>query len=397
MKKTSIFSNALLWFGAAVSVAEIETGAQLAAFAGKGGESLWPAILAILAGHAVGGFLFFLCAMICARRQVNAMSAQRCHYGNCGAKFFAGANILQLIGWTAVMIAQGAAAANALISAIPLWAMCVAIGAMVAIWLYCGAGEAVRLNGVAVALLFAMVVILTIRLIMQCHGNDGVAAAAGGEFSFWTAFELSACMPLSWLPLAGDYVKDARKPMAASAVSAVVYTIGSTWMYLIGLTATIFLSAANTTAIFAGFGMAGIALAVVVLSTVTTTFLDAWSAGESATTIWGRFNPRWISIGVTALGIILAIWGIMDHLMDFLYFIAAVFAPMAAVQIIDYFLGEKDYPHRHAVNCAGWLIGFAAYQLCLRFACPFGSAIPAMAAAVALPAVVALANRKKSA
>ena len=204
-------------------------------------------------------------------------------------------------------------------------------------------------------------------------------------------------MPLSWLPLAGDYVKDARKPMAASAVSAVVYTIGSTWMYLIGLTATIFLSAANTTAIFAGFGMAGIALAVVVLSTVTTTFLDAWSAGESATTIWGRFNPRWISIGVTALGIILAIWGIMDHLMDFLYFIAAVFAPMAAVQIIDYFLGEKDYPHRHAVNCAGWLIGFAAYQLCLRFACPFGSAIPAMAAAVALPAVVALANRKKSA
>ncbi len=388
MKKNSVLSNALLWFGAAVSVAEIETGSLLHSFVGNDHKSLWLTIFAILAGHIAGGVLFFLCATISAKQQVNAMTAQRAHYGNNGARFFASANILQLIGWTAVMIAQGAAAANALVSTIPVSALCCVIGVMVAIWLYCGAGDAVRLNSAAVALLFLLVVVLTVKMIFQCVNGAGYTPAEDGQFSFWAAFELSACMPLSWLPLAGDYVKGAEKPIKASAVSAIVYTIGSTWMYMIGLCATLFLGAENTTAIFAGFGLFGIALAVVILSTVTTTFLDAWSAGESATTICGKLNPKWFSIGVTALGIILAIFGIMDRLMDFLYFIASVFAPMAIVQIFDYFCNRKQYRGRHIVNCIGWLVGFAAYHVCLKYNCPFGATFPAMLAAIVIPAIV---------
>ena len=394
MKKNSVLSNALLWFGAAVSVAEIETGTLLRGFVGSDHKSLWLTILAILAGHIAGGILFFLCAAISARQQVNAMAAQHAHYGNNGARFFAGANILQLIGWTAVMIAQGAAAANALVSGIPVGALCVVIGIMVAIWLYCGAGEAVRLNSAAVALLFLLVVILTVKMLCQCCGGTGYTPAEDGQFSFWAAFELSACMPLSWLPLAGDYVKGAEKPLLASAVSAIVYTIGSTWMYMIGLIATLYLGAENTTAIFAGFRLFGIALAVVILSTVTTTFLDAWSAGESATTLYGKLNPKWFSIGVTALGIVFAIFGIMDRLMDFLYFIASVFAPMAIVQIFDYFCVRKQYRGRQIVNCIGWLVGFIAYHLCLKYACPFGATFPAMLAALVVPAVAMIVAKK---
>lgn len=397
MQKNSLFSNALLWFGAAVSVAEIETGTLMAGFvSAQDGNSLARTVGAIVAGHVVGGLLFFLCAAVCARQGVNAMASQIRHYGSAGAKFFAGVNILQLVGWTAVMIAQGAAASAALFknSSQGMFAlMCVVIGVMVALWLWCGAGEAVRLNGLAVGLLFVMVIVLSVRLVAQCAGAS--AAAPAGEFSFWAAFELSAAMPLSWLPLAGDYVRNAEKPMRSAAVSAAVYTFGSTWMYLIGLFAALYLGTANVTAIFAGFGLFGIALAVVVLSTVTTTFLDAWSAGESATTVSGKIRPTCFSLAVTGLGILLAIFGIMDRLMNFLYFIASVFAPMAAVQIFDYFVcGERRNTGTKIVNCIGWLAGFGVYHACLHYACPFGATFPAMLSAAAMPLVYRLFCRK---
>ena len=53
MKKTSLFENALIWFGAGVSIAEILTGTYLAPLGLKNG------ILAIVAGHVIGCILLF--------------------------------------------------------------------------------------------------------------------------------------------------------------------------------------------------------------------------------------------------------------------------------------------------------------------------------------------------
>ena len=52
-KKTSTFSNALVWFGAGVSIAEILTGTYLASLGFERG------IAAILLGHLIGGILMY--------------------------------------------------------------------------------------------------------------------------------------------------------------------------------------------------------------------------------------------------------------------------------------------------------------------------------------------------
>ena len=52
-KRTSVFSNGLIWFGAGVSLAEILTGTYFAPLGfGK-------AIAAILLGHLIGGLMMF--------------------------------------------------------------------------------------------------------------------------------------------------------------------------------------------------------------------------------------------------------------------------------------------------------------------------------------------------
>ena len=57
-KGTSVFENGLIWFGAAVSIAEILTGTYLAPLGfGKG-------LAAILLGHVIGCLMMFLAGMI---------------------------------------------------------------------------------------------------------------------------------------------------------------------------------------------------------------------------------------------------------------------------------------------------------------------------------------------
>ena len=66
-KKTSTFNNALIWFGAGVSIAEILTGTYLAPLGfGKG-------LLATLLGHGIGCILLFCAGLMGARTGKSSM------------------------------------------------------------------------------------------------------------------------------------------------------------------------------------------------------------------------------------------------------------------------------------------------------------------------------------
>ena len=100
MKKTSTLQNGLIWFGAGVSIAEILTGTYFAPL------GLTKGLLAILLGHVIGCTMFFLAGMIGGRTGLGAMETVELSFGGIGRRFFALLNILQLVGWTAIMVAE---------------------------------------------------------------------------------------------------------------------------------------------------------------------------------------------------------------------------------------------------------------------------------------------------
>ena len=105
-KRTSIFDNALIWFGAGVSLAEILTGTFLAPLGFSRG------LLSIIVGHVIGCFLLFLAGYMGGKKRMSAMETVTLSFGGKGAFLFAILNVLQLVGWTAIMIYDGALAAN---------------------------------------------------------------------------------------------------------------------------------------------------------------------------------------------------------------------------------------------------------------------------------------------
>lgn len=374
-KRTSVFENSLIWFGAAVSIAEILTGTYFAPLGFAKG------LAAILTGHVIGCLLLFAAGLIGGRARKSAMETVKMSFGQKGGLLFCVLNVLQLVGWTGIMIYDGALAADGLWD-LGNWVWCLVIGALITLWILVGVRNLGKVNTVVMAVLFVTTIVLSVLI----FGKGGALAAGDDSLSFGAAVELSVAMPLSWLPLISDYTRTAEKPGRAAAASAVVYGVVSCWMYLIGMGAALFTGESDVGLIMARAGLGAAGLVIVVFSTVTTTFLDAYSAGVSTESLSPRIQGKWMAVAAAVLGTVGAIVFPMDNITDFLYLIGSVFAPMIAVQIADFYILHRDKAGC-AVDVRGlvlWAVGFVAYRLLMQVDLPLGSTIPDIALTVVL-------------
>ena len=369
-KRTSLLDNALIWFGAGVSIAEILTGTYFSSLGfGRG-------LAAILVGHVIGCIMLFLAGVIGGTSRKSAMETTKSSFGSKGGLLFAILNVLQLVGWTAIMIYDGALAAAGIFSA-GRWVWCLIIGLLIIVWILIGITNLGKLNTVAMVLLFLLTIVLC-RVIF--FSGNVITSVPDDSLSFGAAVELAVAMPLSWLPLISDYTREAKEPVKATAVSAVVYGLVSCWMYIIGMGASLFTGESDIAQILLKAGLSIAGLLIIVFSTVTTTFLDAYSAGISSESVLAKLKGNHAAIAVTIIGTIAAILFPMDDITDFLYLIGSVFAPMIAVQIADFFIlhrdrKESDFDWRSLIL---WFIGFVIYRMLMKVDLPVGNTLPDM-------------------
>lgn len=385
--RTSLFENGLIWFGAGLSIAEILTGTSFAPLGfGKG-------ILAIIIGHIIGCLMLFCAGIIGGKERKSAMDTVTMSFGADGSKFFAFLNVLQLVGWTSIMIYDGALAANGIFNT-GNWVWCLVIGALIILWVVIGITNLGKINTVAMAALF----ILTIIMCKVIFFSDTLGVKVSGDsMSFGAAVELAVAMPLSWLPLISDYTREAKEPVKATLVSTIVYGIVSCWMYIIGMGAAIFTGESDVAQIMVKAGLGIIGLLIVVFSTVTTTFLDAYSAGISSETILSKLNGKYVTIAVTVIGTVAAILFPMDDITDFMYLIGSVFAPMIAIQIADYFILKADKSSKKVdmINAVIWVIGFVLYRYLMTVDIPVGNTLPDMAVTIVIAVIIGKIIGKK--
>ena len=381
-KGTSVFANGLIWFGAGVSLAEILTGTYFASLGfGK-------AMAAILLGHLIGGLMMFAAGMIGARERKSAMETVKMSFGEKGSLLFAILNVLQLVGWTAIMIYDGALAVDGVLhTGTAVWA--IVIGLLIIAWIFIGLTNLGKVNTIAMTALF----ILSLVLFKVIFFGTGSAAPVvdDGSLTFGAAVELAVAMPLSWLPLISDYTREAQKPFAATFTSVVVYGLVSIFMYMIGMGAAIFTGEYDIAQIMLKTGLGVVGLLIIVFSTVTTTFLDAYSAGVSCVSISAKINEKWAAIAVTVIGTVAALVYPMDNITDFLYLIGSVFAPMIAIQIADYFILKKADAQKDAFrwkNLLIWVVGFVVYRMLMHVDTPVGNTLPDMAITIVLCLIV---------
>ena len=123
-----------------------------------------------------------------------------------------------------------------------------------------------------------------------------------------------------------------------------------------------------------------VGLIVIILSTVTTTFLDVYSAGVSSVSISKKLNEKLMAVIVCMTGTALAMLAPVSQFENFLYFSGSVFAPMIAILITDYFILKKDSTALkfNWLNLVIWLVGFVLYRVFMGIDTPVGNTLPVM-------------------
>ncbi|MGN8200140.1 putative hydroxymethylpyrimidine transporter CytX [Salinisphaera sp. RV14] len=366
-----------LWFGAAVSLSEMLAGTLLAPL------GVGRALVAIVLGHVIGTTLLVAAGLIGSRENQSAMGTAGAAFGSAGRRLFAALNVLQLVGWTAIMLATGARQFASLaghlgaVGPIGLWIG--VLGLLVAGWAAFARAGIGRLNTLAVVLLIGLLLAVFVRLFFVAGAAPAPMATS---MRFGAALELVVVMPLSWLPLVADYNRHATSGGAAAVFTWLGYAIGSAWMYAIGLLMALHFGGLDLGALVSGAPALVAALAVIVLSTVTTTFMDTYSAGVSLRHVAPVASPRVLALAMTAIGTVIALVAPNSAYEGFLYTIGALFSPLYAVVLARYFaLGERvDEPGVLAWPALGvWAMGVASYYGFLALDTPIGATLPSFA------------------
>ncbi|GHS88247.1 hydroxymethylpyrimidine permease [Synergistales bacterium] len=365
MNKSTMF---FLWLGASIAISEIFTGGLVASLGlVKGGA-------AIISGHLIGSALLALGGHVAFTRRENAMESVVWSFGRSGGALIALCNVVQLIGWTVVMIVQASSALVGVAdsfsfggSFFAFMPVAFVMSVLVCLWALIFGSRVEKLNNIAVVLVSA----LCVALFVEATGRRGAAPNVSEIMSVSLAVELSIAMPVSWLPLIGDYSSRAADKAGASLVPFAAYFLGSTLMYLLGL----FIAVRSGEDIFAFIASSRFPLTacgIILLSTLTTAFLDLYSAAVSSRAVIRVKNERFsiLAIGVFS-GLVSVLFPAERYgafLEEFLTSIGMVFIPIYAILFLDFLLGKGKCSKRfHAPNLALAVVGMAGYWLLGRY------------------------------
>jgi len=382
---------ALLWAGSAIAVNVWYSGGYLSPLG-------WvPGIAMIVAGSFAGSLIFALAGVVGSDLGVPSMVTMRPSFGLRGSQLISLLNYLVLVGWTAWMIFINASAVEQVsailfdYSAFPLW---ITLGGML-----CTALALVRAGGWRWFTRISVVMLLLLSLAINAvvflgYGWGYLAARPVWGMDAGVAFDLALIIPLSWAPLAADYMRFSRSSRGGFMGSLFGQGGTNSWFYITGLACALAFGAYDPTAyvtrISPLFGIA--ALLVIWLGTITTTFLDIYSANMSLINVLPSLK-EWQGSAITGvLGTVVAFLPWLDAFVGFLNVIGALFVPLFAIVVADYFLVRRRnydvaalympkgaYWYRSGLNpraFVAWLLGVAAYVIFLHATPWLGATLP---------------------
>ena len=404
----------LLWAGVAVSLAEIWAGGFLAPM------GFWLGFWAIILGHIIGNTFMALGGVIGSEHGIMSMVSIRPSFGIRGSNLAAVLNIIQLIGWASIMLIIGGRAGamlgkpiGGILASSHFWIVLIGMGTLV--WaLYTGKSVWKIMQTSAVIALLLVLILMSWVSIKEF--GSGVLSVQSQGVPFMIGLDLVIAMPISWMPLVADYSRFSKKKTPAFWNTWWGYFIVSSWMYILGLAATLVTGETDPGVmilmIMGKIGLAVPALIMVVFSTITSDFPDVYSATCSMMNISQKIKAKTLMWIAGILSIFVALVFPMEQYENFLLFIGAMFVPLFGVVLTDYFIIRKhkleieeiykvggEYWYFKGFNITAlmsWALGFITFEIIAIMKYSIGGSIPSMIVAGAFYYFITMLGQKKT-
>ena len=366
LRTLSLLDLLLLWGNLGISLLVLVAGTYLA------GLGLERGLLAIVVGGVIGCALLGFAGLIGAERRVPAMVLMRDPLGRRGSYAPTALNVLQNIGWATFELIVIATAASALADRVfgvrERWVWVLVFASITLALALAGPISFVRrfVRRYAIWAVAASTGYLTWWALDRAHVGDLWSAGGEGGIGFWQGVDLTVAMAASWLPLAADYTRFARRPRAAFWGTGIGYLVPLVWLYALG--ALLFLSQGldDTTALLTAVAAGGVGSALALLAlTVDETdepFANVYSAAISLQNLFPDAPQRLLIVAVTAVATLGALTVDLVSYQSFLFLLGSFFVPLFGVLAADFLRGATPVASVRWSGIGAWLAGFALYQ-----------------------------------
>ena len=378
-EKRSWGSITFIWIGSAICVPALMVGGMIGV-----GLPIGKAILAMILGFLLVCAYMILIGIQGSDLGLPTTAILTRAFGERGSTIASGLVIaISCIGWfglnTVVCGSSFCSILNMATGAeFPLWLSNSIWGIAMLLTAVFGINALDILNKIAVP---ALLIMLVWGLI---HALSGGGAAYVGSYvpsepiSFIAGLTLAVSGFAVGAVLASDYTRYAkcRKDTAWSCFLGIFPA--SILVLAIGGILAVTTNSYDLTLMFANMGLPVIGLLCLILATWTTNVGNAYSGGIATVGIFKISDKKrpLVTFIVGALGIILALVGIMDHFSSFLSLLAAFVPPMAGVVIADYWiLGKGKAAEWKPFKGVNWL-GLISWACGTAFAMIFTFFIP---------------------
>lgn len=380
----------------------------------------------IVGGTVVGAAVLVLVGAIGTRTGLPTMALTRGPFGTRGSLLPVAANVVILMGWSWVQAMLAGIALDYLVmtltgfsSPVIFAVLCQTIVVILAIFGHAGVA---RVEPWFAAVILAIAAYIFIVAFTSFSPADFAAIPTNAE-PFLTpglVFDVVLATAISWTVLSADFNRFASSTRAGAIGSGIGYTLSTVISMTLGATAIGYVVlrgdeaiAFDPVTIIAPFG-ALFAVAIFLSVMATNTMVVYGMVTSVVNAIPGRrvkFLPTALILGVISI-IGSTFFGLLNQFTTFLVTIGALFAPVFAIMIVDYYLvkrGSYDadilkpqggrYWYTSGINwfaVGSWVIGAGlAYVWAYVWPLPFGATVPAFVVTFAVYYLVSLPQRAK--
>jgi NCS1 family nucleobase:cation symporter-1 len=326
--------------------------------------------IAMISGALVGMYFVTLAAMpVSVKYGIDTIAASKPQYGSRGSAFSILVQYISIIGWNCILIILfGRATANVLaagglitegqteIVSIVVSLMTIAIAYVMVI----GGADSVRNNSVWIAVSVAIAGGIVLIVLITQTGWDTIAAgepayATGNlHLDYVLGFEILVATVLSWWPYMGGIMRMGKSVSQAMMPAMICLGLATGVIGLIGLYAGLATGEPDPSISFVqvtGLWMGLVAVVFIGLANVGTAIVGVYATMIGLKQIPAfqfRLSWRWtaaIALGPVAVIAALFSTPFMDNILTFMYLLGVVFAPIVAIQIVDYYAFRNQRLH----------------------------------------------------
>lgn len=408
-QKTGLWDIAFIWFCANVAVPRLMIGGSLAEL------GFWKLIFIIIIGNIIVFLPLLALGNIGYKVKVPTMAASRMTFGIRGSYIPSVANGIQLLGWAANVSVICGSSINAIVSSLTgfeslsLWIIVTAV-IQILITAY-GFRSITWLQRVSVPLLAILTIIVGILIFKNYGVSSIVDYTPAAAMSIMVGLDIVASNAFAWGPMVCDYTRYAKSSGAAGWGTLIGSLAGAASFMFIGAISAITTGSANPVDFMLTAGLGIPALLIIILSSLTTNVINLYSASISFVNVFPKVEPWKIIIpsGI-AVGGIAIIPNLIGHFITFLTIVGAIFIPLIAIMLVDFFCvkkqkifaeellkedSESEYWYSNGFNWKAiiiWIIGIALYNILTYVWTVLGACVPTFVIIALLYLVVGKAN-----